>query len=395
MNILFCVLFLAFPALIIFAATKLKFVEKIGIVLLCYIFGMIVGNIGVLPESFTATPPGGGDSTLSLLQSVTICLALPLVLFSLDLRKWLKIAKKGMFCMLLACISIIVVTLVLNLALSGSFDDVSKYSAAAVSVYTGGTVNLASIKLAIGMSENDYIAFNTYDAVLSLIYIFFLSTFGQRFFTKVFKLKTYSPLGSGNTNMGDEVDESAKSYKNLVKPANMKGLAVALLLSAVIFGVSYALNMLVSKFNPSLGMTVMMLSITSLSIALSFVEKIRNIKYTFQLGMYIIFVFCFSVAASADLNALMHPNLAVLLYVLIGIFASMLIHAILCKITKIDTDTFIITSVSAVCSPPFVPAVAASLKNKEIMVSGLATGVVGYAIGNYLGIAIHYLYNLI
>ena len=40
-------------------------------------------------------------------------------------------------------------------------------------------------------------------------------------------------------------------------------------------------------------------------------------------------------------------------------------------------------------------AVAASLNNNAILVSGLATGVVGYAVGNYLGNAVYYLYSLI
>lgn len=394
MSILCCILFIAFPAVILFAATKLKFVEKIGIVLLCYILGMVVGNIGILPDSFTVAADGG-DSVLSLLQSITICLALPLVLFSLDLRKWLKIAKEGMLCMLLACVAIIIVTLVLNLCFAGQGDDVAKYSAATVSVYTGGTVNLASIKLAIGMSENDYIAFNTYDAVVSMLYIFFLSTVGRKFFQKVFRLRPYKPVGAAEGEMAEEVDESAASYKNLLKPANIKGLGVALLISAGIFAVSYGLNMLVSQFDAGLGMTVMMLSITSISIGLSFIEKIRKIKYTFQLGMYIIYIFCFSVAASADLNALLNLNVTIVLYVVIGIFGGLLLHGLFCKLARINTDTFIITSVSAVCSPPFVPAVAASLKNKEILISGLATGVVGYAIGNYLGILVHYVFQLI
>jgi uncharacterized membrane protein len=51
--------------------------------------------------------------------------------------------------------------------------------------------------------------------------------------------------------------------------------------------------------------------------------------------------------------------------------------------------------VSAVCSPPFVPAVAAALKNKSIIISGLTTGIVGYAIGNYLGISLAYLFRSI
>lgn len=142
-------------------------------------------------------------------------------------------------------------------------------------------------------------------------------------------------------------------------------------------------------------MTVMMLSITTLGIACSFVKKIRELRKTFQFGMYIIYAFCFSVAASADFKSLINFNLPIFCYVFVSIVCGVLLHALLSKIFNIDTDTMIITSVSAVCSPPFVPAVAASLNNNAILVSGLATGVVGYAVGNYLGNAVYYLYSLI
>jgi len=72
----------------------------------------------------------------------------------------------------------------------------------------------------------------------------------------------------------------------------------------------------------------------------------------------------------------------------ISIFGSMLIHALLCRMFHIDSDTMIITSVSAVCSPPFVPVVVSRLKNRDILISGLVTGIIGYTIGNYLGIGL-------
>ena len=39
--------------------------------------------------------------------------------------------------------------------------------------------------------------------------------------------------------------------------------------------------------------------------------------------------------------------------------------------------------------------IAASMKNREVLASGLAVGVVGYAAGNYLGFLIYQLLNLI
>jgi len=58
----------------------------------------------------------------------------------------------------------------------------------------------------------------------------------------------------------------------------------------------------------------------------------------------------------------------------------------LAALFKIDADNVIIVSTALTCSPPFVPVVAGALHNKEIIISGLTVGIIGYAIGNYMGI---------
>ena len=109
--------------------------------------------------------------------------------------------------------------------------------------------------------------------------------------------------------------------------------------------------------------------------------------------MYIIYVFCFTVATMADFSKLLHINWVIMLFILLAMFGTMTLHAVLCRIAGIDSDTMIITSVSAICSPPFVPVAADALKNRAVMVSGLATGIIGYAIGNYLGILVYTLFS--
>jgi len=44
-----------------------------------------------------------------------------------------------------------------------------------------------------------------------------------------------------------------------------------------------------------------------------------------------------------------------------------------------------ITSTALICSPPFVPVVSGALNNREILVPGITIGIIGYAVGNYLG----------
>ena len=395
MTLLWIVIFLLLPAGLILLCRKFPLLDKLGIVLLCYLIGMLIGNLGLLPEAFTAVPPEGGDSTLSLVQSVTICVALPLILFSLNIKSWLHTAKKGLLCMLLACVSVVIVALVIHLIVGKGDPASAQYAAACVAVYTGGTVNLGSIRASIGMSADDYIVFNTYDAFISVLDLFFLSTAARPVFRRLFRMPAYTaparPEGSADSST---IDESPAAYRTLLQKENVPGLLAALGIAAVVFGFSYLLNILVSKLDPGLGMTVMMLSITTLGILGSFSKKLRRVTGSFQLGMYIIYVFCISVAAAADFRALLNFDGVIFLYVAVATLGSMLLHAALSSLFRIDTDTMIITSVSAVCSPPFVPSVAAALKNKDVMLTGLATGVVGYALGNYLGIAVNWLFRL-
>ena len=51
----------------------------------------------------------------------------------------------------------------------------------------------------------------------------------------------------------------------------------------------------------------------------------------------------------------------------------------------------IITSVAGIYSLPLVPLVARVLKNKDMVVPGVLTGIIGWVIGTYLGIAVAYI----
>jgi uncharacterized membrane protein len=69
-------------------------------------------------------------------------------------------------------------------------------------------------------------------------------------------------------------------------------------------------------------------------------------------------------------------------------FGSHILHAVIARFFKIDADTVIISGSALICSPPFVPVVAASLKNRDVIMTGLAVGIAGYAVGNFLGVMV-------
>ncbi|HCY85221.1 MAG TPA: hypothetical protein DHV36_08815 [Desulfobacteraceae bacterium] len=368
------VFYLVFPAAIIWACIRYPVLDKIGMIILCYGAGLILGNSGVLPP--------GISGIQEQVCEATVALSLPLLLFSLDLKQWVHLAGKTILSMGLATLSIILVSATGLLFLSGP--DNWKLMGMAVGVYTGGTPNLAAIKTALDVDPELFLTFHTYDIFISMLCVVFFITIAQRVCLSF--LPRFTRLESEGTlqDHGEDIDQ----YKGMMTPASLKAFGAALLLSGLIVGGSLGISSFLPK---SQATAATILSITTLGIAGSFVPRIRQIPKSFQLGMYLIMIFCLTVSSMSSLERLVNLNLPLLGYVTLCVFGSLSLHALLCRMFRIDTDTFIITSASAICSPPFVPVVAAALKNKTIIISGLTTGIIGYAIGNYLGISMAYI----
>ena len=143
------VLFVIAPAVIIFLEGKFSILKKIGAVLICYGIGLVVGNMDVLPE--------GADKYQNLITEITIPLSLPLILFSMDVKKWLKSAGSAIGSLLIGIFSVLVMIFIGYWIFKGSIDEIWKVSGMLVGIYTGGTPNMAAIKTALDVSQELYI----------------------------------------------------------------------------------------------------------------------------------------------------------------------------------------------------------------------------------------------
>lgn len=367
-TVILVLFYVATPALILYLCHKSSFLDKIGAVLLSYFIGLVIGNLGILPES--------AKQIQELITTITIPLAIPLLLFSSDIKNWFKLAPKAFLSMFLGLIAVIVSVFIGYIVLNdGGVKELWKVGGMLIGVYSGGTPNLASLKLMLDVDDTTYILTHTYDMLICMVYFTFLITIGQKFFQLFLK-----PFPKDGDKVKEEKAENP--YLGLLQKKNLWSLLRVFLVAVLIFGIGGALSLL---FSDSAQMTVVIFTITTLGIAASFIPKVKNTKSTFELGMYLILIFSIDVASMADMSMFKAISTELFLYVSIAVFGSLIIHAILAKIFKIDADTMIITSIAMIFSPPFVPLVAGALKNEKIIISGITVGVIGYAIGNYLG----------
>ncbi len=409
-------LYFTFPLVIIYMCKRWSFFKKLGSIVLAYAFGLLLGTSGIIPkgsdnyylalqekislpekeiESLRSSGTISEDDVFvnsirtvqDMLTTVAIPLAFPLLLFSLNVRKWLRYAKTGFVSMILALISVIVIISSGYFIFKDSIPDSWKVAGMLVGVYTGGTPNMASLSVALDVDPNLFLMTNTYDIIVGAITIIFFITVGPRVFRAF--LPPFKFLGeSGDTDLAVAEAESFEDFSGMFKKGRLLPLIKALGVSVIIAVVSAGIAML---FSDDAFLAVAILSITTLAIIGSLIPWLNRIEKTFQLGMYFVLVFSFAFASMADLGKIFEIGfLGLFGYVLYAYFGSLILHLLLSKIFRVNADDYLITTTAFIYSPPFVPVVAAALKNKEVIITGITVGIIGYIIGNYLGVGLGY-----
>ncbi len=368
--ILLVVFYFVSPVVILNLCHRIPFLNKLGAVIVAYVVGLTAGMLWVGPT--------GATSIANTVSSITVPLALPMLLFSAQLGQLKGLAFRGGVALLTGIVAVILAVIIgFFMLLTGGMTDLWKLSGLLVGVYTGGTPNLASLKLMLNVDPNVYILAHSYDLIVSAVYLAFLMTLGPRIFRKFLV-----PFKDGASDNGVMDTNGSDPYWGIFKRVNIlpliKVFLVALLILVVGVGVSFL-------FPERQQVVAVILVITTLGVLGSFVPKLSKTPYTFELGMYFILVFSVAVASMASLSALEGITPHLFVYMTFVVFGSLLLHFLLAKIFKVDADTLIVVSTALVCSPPFVPMVAGAINNKRVMLVGIVAGLVGYALGNYLG----------
>lgn len=354
------------PAALLWATQRFPMAARIGPIVLCYAVGLLLGLSGVFPES--------SQSLQTSVLEASLGLALPLLLFSVDVRAWGKVASRALISMFLAIVAVVTISVALyELFNARGVEKVEQLSGMAIGMYTGGIANMGAIKLALGIPEARYLLFATVDTAIGALYLLFVLTVAPRWFAGI--LPAFHDAGPRAESLRTD---------DPVRGQVLNG-TIAFLASGICVALAVVLAPLIPVGSPQVMVIVLL---TTFGLIGSFVPRLRTNPVAPQMGMYLIYVFTFCVAASLDLTALLGLDLSILLFCLAAVIGTFVLHALLARMFKVDRDTFLITSVAAIMSPAFVPMVARALGNPTILMSGMAMGILGFAIGNYLGISL-------
>lgn len=377
--------YLLIPALIVYACQKFTLLDKAGVVVLSFGLGIAIAAGLDLSLFFQAETITAVQKDVS---EISIAIALPLLLFSINVKSALNMAGDTLKGMGLALLSVMVISIIGAIIFNDQVADVWQVAGMSVGAYTGGGPNMAAIKSAIDGKESIFITMVTYDILFSAMYLIFVMAFGQKvfgLFLNKYQAKNTKETEIDYAGMEHMADETAHGYKKLLNIKLAPQTFGSILASGAVVGLALFIASLVPESYKS---TTTIVGITSLGLAASFIPQVRNLANSFQLGMYLILVFCFTMGTMTDTSIFTDIDLGLASYISFILIGSLIMQALLCKLFKIDTDTFLITSSAAIMSVPFIPVIAGALKNREILLPGFAAAIIGYAVGNYLGIIV-------
>ncbi len=381
--IFWIVFYLLMPTLVIYLSEKIPFLGKIGSILTLYFIGIIIGNLFIFPFPEMASRLSGIQNALT---SITIPLAMPLILFSCNFKRLpVRSATLSLIFGIIAVTLAICVGYYIFREPSG-YPEFNKIAGMLVGVYTGGTPNLAALKMMLNVDETTYLLLNSFDMLVSFIYLTFLMAIGIKLFRWILPYKAKETVIKLHHHGKEEPESSEVQgqlyHKIFTKQHFLPTLAIfgaSALIAVISIGVSFLIT-------GGISMLVLILTLTTLAIAASFIPKVRKAEKSYDAGMYLVLIFSLVIASMvniADIN--FKEGIWFLLYITFAIFGSLTIQLLLARIFKIDADTTVITSVAMINSPLFVPLIADSMKNKQVIITGITIGVIGYAVGNYLG----------
>ena len=342
---------------------------------LVILMAIVAANAGLIPHQAQAY-----DFVFTYLVPVLI----PLFLLQGDVRRLLReasrttlafiVASAGTVAGVLLAISLLDLSSLAGSANIAAIDKESAIAGLFAATYIGGSVNYAALGEMTGLSS-DASFFSAATAADNLFSAIFLSVLGLlpgvRWLASLFKAhpQTNNPISSSEDTESNAVSMTPTSL--------CTALAVATLLVTLSDALSAWLNFSGGRY--------IILTILTLALA-TMVPKLRDwCTGGFELGVVLSFVFFGSIAAGADVVAML--SVAPILIALVSILLTthLLCLLIVGRWLKLTLPELLTASNAAVLGATTAPAMAAAKGWHDQITPGVLVGVLGYSLGTLVG----------
>lgn len=373
-------------ALSIYLEQTYMWASKVTGAIIGLVIAMLLANFNVIP---TAAP------TYDVVWGYVVPLAIPLLLFSANIKKIWRESGRVLIMFCLSSIGTILGVFVAFFLLNNLIPDLYKMSAMMTGSYIGGGVNFAAMAESFGAGEEWISALTVADNLLMALYFFALLAIPSvNFFLKKF---THPHIDAVNENADKNEGETLAAQYWGRKDISLKDIAFAVAIAFVIVWVSTELAAILSKviptgnfvldlFNGLLGNKYLLITTFTMLLATYAPNFIGNIHGAQEIGTFLIYIFLVVIGVPASIPIIITQAPLLLVFTAVIVIINMAISLLLGKIFKFNLEEILLASNANIGGPTTAAAMAIAKGWNKLIGPIMLAGVFGYIIGNYLGI---------
>ena len=368
--LLFSVLIFGIPLIIQKFKHKIPFSSFFSPIVLCYAAGILLSIINKERVNLFF-------NVAIYISQFSILVAIPLLLYGSSSIKRLSGYKRLGLSFFFASVSSAISCFTVAWWFQSDHTSFAQIGAMLTGLYIGGTPNMQAIGYALKGDPKLTVQLTAADALIGGSYLVLLTSI-------VPVLTSYVLPRFKETFTYDE-------QISIPTPTKIERWDYLILVFFTLGWLSVLLGLLYT-FKQIDNTAIILFFITGISIILSFLKFIdKRSASSFKLGEYLLLVFALSLSIQGKWSDITRGSNLLFIITAASMYGSIGIHLILSKLFRIDRDTFLISSTAAIYGPPFVTQIASVIKNKYLLMPGILAGLLGYAIGNYIGLAVYYL----
>lgn len=378
----FCVL-ASCVALAIMLELHTKVFRALGSALVGILLGMVLSNTGVIP---------GESPAYDFLGGPAVSAGIILILLTVDVRSVVQAGPT-----MLAAFGIGAVGSALGASISAWLladaigPETWKLAGQYTATYTGGGVNFAAVGKELETSGDLFAAGIAADVMMTAIWMAACLTVPILFAARGRGGSTdeeTSPEPAAVTEQAGasaDADEAPPAlHEMLYSSVGAVRLQDLGLMAAVVLGTLWASDWLSTVLDPMPGV----LFLTTIALVLAQIPAIRGIQGTGVIGNYLVLIFLASNGAMSVIANIVAIGPPIVYFALITVSIHGVVIFGVGRLVGLDLKTLAVASQAAVGGPASAMALATARGYTDRLLPGVAVGLLGYAAGNYLGLAV-------
>ncbi|MDP2482934.1 MAG: DUF819 family protein [Candidatus Palauibacterales bacterium] len=358
--------------------TGWKVFDYLPAIIWIFLTPVFLSNFGVIPRQ---------SPVYDTFKSFAVPLFIVLMLLDINIRQAMKVAWRGAIVLVIGSVGVVVGAAVAFVTFrSGLPENAWSGFGALAGSWIGGTGNLAAVAESVGTPSEQLGLVVIVDNFVYLAY-----------FPLILMCKRWAKPFDRWTGVSQaQLDHFAEATQQVERKTHEVHFRDILTLLGWAFVAVLAANWLASLVPPLPPVltqkTWALLLVTSFGIILS-ATKLRDVPGTEPLAMAFVYIYMTMIGASADLRQLGGGQ-----FFLLAGFLTIVVHLAFvllgAKLLKLDVSMAAVASVAAVGGAASAP-VAAGYHREELVPISIMLALIGYALGNYLGVATAYLCHLL